>query len=207
MRIVDARGEPIPPQALDQAVAELAAGRVVGIPTDTVYGLAVDPLRAGSTQRLFAAKGRPHRVALPVLVADLDQAEALAGALPASARRLAARWWPGALTVVVARPGGLDADLGGDGATIGLRCPAHPVPVALCRSVGPLATTSANRHGEAPAVDAWAVALALGDSVGLVLDGGRCGGIASTVVDCTGGAVACLREGAIPWPEVLATLS
>lgn len=202
--ILDARGEPPPSEALAAAVAELAAGRVVAIPTDTVYGLAVDPFRPGGIQLLFAAKGRPRRIALPVLVADEEQAESLVGALSRSARALADRWWPGALTLVLARPADLSADLGGDGTTVGLRCPAHPVPVALCRAVGPLATTSANRHGQPPAITAPALALALGDSVSLILDGGPCAGAASTVVDCTGSDIVCLRQGAIPWEAILA---
>jgi len=206
VRIVDARQEPPPHEALQAAVVELTGGRVVGIPTDTVYGLAVDPFRPGSTQCLFSAKDRPHGVALPVLVADLDQAETLTGAMRSGARSLATRWWPGGLTLVVPRPAGLAVDLGGDGTTVGLRCPAHPVPVALCRAVGPLATTSANRHGQPPATTAPGLARALGDSVRLILDGGRCAGSPSTVVDCTGPDITCLREGAIAWEKILATL-
>lgn len=207
MRIVDARGKEPSSEALEAAAAELGGGGVVAIPTDTVYGLAVDPFRAGSIQRLFAAKQRPYGVALAVLVADQEQAEGLAGALPSSARRLAAQWWPGAVTLVVPRRAGLAVDLGGDGTTIGLRHPAHPVPLALCREVGPLATTSANRHGQPPADTAPAVTQALGAALGLILDGGPCPGVGSTVVDCTGTDIACLREGAIPWQEVLDTLA
>ena len=93
-------------------------------------------------------KRRPRQVDLPVLVADVEQALELATAVPDSARRLMDRWWPGALTVVVPRRPDLEADLGDDEATIGLRCPDHEVPLALCRQVGPLATTSANLHGD-----------------------------------------------------------
>ena len=112
--------------SLDAAVAALTAGAVVGVPTDTVYGLAVDPRRPGATDLLFALKRRPATLELPVLVADLAQAQSLAGpdGLPAVARRLVARFWPGSLTVVVTRRAGIDWELGGDNTTIGLRCPA-----------------------------------------------------------------------------------
>jgi tRNA threonylcarbamoyl adenosine modification protein (Sua5/YciO/YrdC/YwlC family) len=178
----------------------------VGLPTDTVYGLAADPFRAGATDRLFKVKRRPRSFELPVLVADVDQAMALtlAAAVPPAAERLMARFWPGALTLVLPRRPDLNADLGSDEATIGVRCPDHAVPRALCRVVGPIATTSANRHGEAPATTAAELASALGPSVEIVLDGGACEGSPSTVVDCTGADPRLLREGRVPWDEVLA---
>ncbi|HEX3426503.1 MAG TPA: L-threonylcarbamoyladenylate synthase [Acidimicrobiales bacterium] len=199
MAIVDARGDPPPVAAIDAAVAILRAGGIVGVPTDTVYGLAADPFRAGATDRLFKAKRRPRTFELPVLVADVAQALDLATTVPAVAKRLMARFWPGALTVVLPRRPDLNADLGSDDATIGLRCPDHPVPIALCRAVGPIATTSANRHGEDPASTAAEVAEQMGSSVELVLDAGTCAGSPSTVVDCTGEEPRLLREGRLPW--------
>jgi L-threonylcarbamoyladenylate synthase len=204
--IVDARGDPPPVLAIDAAAAVLRAGGIVGVPTDTVYGLAADPFRAGATDRLFKVKRRPRTFELPVLVADLDQALTLtvAGAVPPTASRLMAHFWPGALTVVLPRRPDLNADLGSDDATIGLRCPDHPVPRALCRAVGPIATTSANRHGDDPATTASGLAAALGGCVDIVLDGGDCAGSPSTVVDCTGAEPHLLREGRVPWDAVLA---
>ena len=122
-----------------------------------------------------------------MLVSGTDQALALATAVPATAATaLMARFWPGALTVVLPARAGLAADLGDDDATIGVRCPAHPVPLALCAAVGPLATTSANRHGEPTLTTAAEVVAVFGDAVLVVLDGGTCTGSPSTVVDCTG---------------------
>ena len=185
------------------AVRALQAGEVVAVPTDTVYGLAVDPSRAGATGRLFAVKGRPADVALPVLVADIAQAERLWElAVAAVARRLAERFWPGPLTVVVARAAGIDWDLGGDVSTIGLRCPDHELVRELCRLVGPLATTSANRHGEPPLRTAGAVTDCFGAALP-VIDGGECDGEPSTVVDATTDPLRCLRAGAIAWEAVL----
>jgi L-threonylcarbamoyladenylate synthase len=200
--VVPAFGDPPPEEALETAAGVLKTGGVAAMPTDTIYGLAVDPFRPGATSRLFAAKGRPRRVPLPVLVASADQAEALAGPLSPLASVLADRFWPGALTLVLPRRPGLDVDLGDEGSTIGLRAPNHPVPLGLCRRVGPLATTSANLHGGTTPAVAGEVARLFETSVDLVLDGGPCGGRASTVVDCTTGAPRLLREGEIPWEEV-----
>ncbi len=194
---VDARG-------IEAAVRALASGRVVAIPTDTVYGLAVDPLRPGATNRLFALKGRPRDVRLPVLVTGEEQVLQLATGVPDLARRLMTRFWPGALTVVLPRRSGSSADLGADGATVAVRCPAHPVPVELCQITGPLATTSANPHGQEPLTTAEAVRAAFADAVAVVLDGGICAGLPSTVVDCSGPEPQLLRQGRIPWEEVVA---
>ncbi|MGH9060043.1 MAG: L-threonylcarbamoyladenylate synthase [Acidimicrobiales bacterium] len=206
MEIVAALGDPPPDAALDAAIHALAAGQLVGIPTDTVYGLGADPFRTGAADRLFAVKGRPRTVELPVLVADLDQALSLATAVPEAALVLAGRWWPGALTLVLPRRPDLAADLGSDDATIGIRCPDHPVPRALASRAGPLATTSANRHGEPPLTTAGAVAEAFGAGIAVVLDAGPCAGEPSTVVDCTGAEARCLREGRIPWADIEAEL-
>ena len=192
---------------LDAATDALAAGRPVVLPTDTVYGVAVEPTRPGATNRLFAVKERPRTAALPLLVASLDQALELSGDLPPTAVALADAFWPGGLTLVVPRRAGLDLDLGGeDDATVGLRQPDHPVPVALAERVGPLAATSANLHGRPTPSTADEVAEELGEAVELVLDGGPCAGAPSTVVACTRGGVTVLREGRVPTAEVLAAI-
>jgi tRNA threonylcarbamoyl adenosine modification protein (Sua5/YciO/YrdC/YwlC family) len=169
-----------------------------------VYALAVDPFVPGATDRDFKVKRRPRDVDLPILVADDKQALDLATGVPQVAMTLMERFWPGALTIVLPRRRDLAADLGDDEATIGVRCPDHPVPRALCERVGPLATTSANRHGQPTAETAEDVAAAFGEEVPVVLDGGPCRGSPSTVVDCTGIEPRLLREGRIPWAEVLA---
>ena len=159
--IVPAMGEPPPATVVLQAVRALAQGLPIGIPTDTVYGLAVDPFRAGATDRIFAAKRRPRDVSLPLLVSGIEQALSVATAVPAPALELMARYWPGPLTIVIPARPGLAADLGDDEVTVGVRAPDHPVPLALCAAVGPLATTSANRHGEPPLTTAAAVEAAM----------------------------------------------
>jgi L-threonylcarbamoyladenylate synthase len=202
--IVPAVGDPPPPTAVLQAVRALAQGQPVAIPTDTVYGLAVDPFRPGATDRIFAVKRRPRDVSLPVLVSGVEQALSMATAVPDLALELMAAYWPGPLTLVLPARPGLEADLGDDELTVGVRSPDHPVPQALCAASGPLATTSANVHGSPPLVTAEEVAEAFGDSVPVVLDGGICTGSPSTVVDCTGQELKLLREGRIPWAELVA---
>ncbi len=202
--IISAYGDPPPAKATRLAVDALSGGDIVGLPTDTVYGLAADPFHTGASDRLFRLKSRPRAVGLPVLVAGEEQALGLCTAVPKVARRLMERYWPGPLTLVLPRRPDLDADLGEDDETIGIRCPAHPVPLAICGRLGPIATTSANRHGEPPLTTAEEVAKALGCEVVLVLDAGKCDQPPSTVVDCTGEAPKVLREGPVPAHEVAA---
>jgi tRNA threonylcarbamoyl adenosine modification protein (Sua5/YciO/YrdC/YwlC family) len=200
--IVPAVGDPPAATAVLQAVRALGQGLPIAIPTDTVYGLAVDPFRTGATDRIFAAKRRPREVSLPVLVSGVEQALSVSAAVPALALELMARYWPGPLTIVIPARPGLAADLGDDDVTVGVRAPDHPVPLALCAAVGPLATTSANRHGEAPLTTAADVDASFGDALALVLDSGVCAGSPSTVVDCTGEELKLLREGRIPWADL-----
>jgi L-threonylcarbamoyladenylate synthase len=193
------------PSAVDDAVAALRAGEVVALPTDTVYGVAVDLFAEGAIDRLFAAKERPKDVQVPVLVATPEDAAALVeGEVDVVARRWMERFWPGALTLVLPRATtAAHVDLGGDAATIGLRCPDHRLVRELCRRVGPLATTSANRHREPTPPDAAGVAAALGEAVALVLDGGVCEGAPSTVVGIIGDEITLHREGRIPFDDLI----
>ena len=193
-------------EVVELAARALRSGGIVGVPTDTVYGLAVDPFDGAAAGRLFAAKRRPSDVGVAVLVADEDQTRSLAGAVPPTAALLMERFWPGALTLVLSRRPGVTVHLGTHQATVGLRCPDHPVALALCRAAGPLATTSANLHGQPPLATAEAVAEAFGDAVAVVLDGGTCAGSPSTVVDCTAATPVLLREGRIPWADVVRTV-
>jgi L-threonylcarbamoyladenylate synthase len=195
------------PESLALAATALRAGTVVAIPTDTVYGLAADPWQRRAVERLFAIKERPSDVALPVLVGGRDQVSAVAGSFDGAAELLADRYWPGPLTLVVPRRETFTADLGGppaDRQTVGVRWPDHPVVQGLCRELGPMAVTSANRHGDPPATRAAAVAevFASEHELAVILDGGLCDGIPSTVVECRGRAVRCLRQGAIPWSDL-----
>jgi L-threonylcarbamoyladenylate synthase len=182
-----------------EAVEHLRAGRIVAVPTDTVYGIAADMALSDAIVRLFAAKRRPPEKAVAVLLADPAQAEEIAWLRP-PAKSLAARFWPGGITLVLPLlPGvALPAELAGAG-TIGVRIPDHEAPRALARALGPLPTTSANLSGGSDAKNAAEVAAALGDAIELVIDGGPTrGGPASTVVDCTSQRPRILREGAIP---------
>lgn len=192
-----------------QAVVALEHGRLVALPTDTVYGLAVALDAQRGLARLFAAKDRPLDRAIVLLLADHRQADSV-GLLDAAAHVLAAAFWPGALTLVVAQQPGaaLPPELTGGAATIGIRLPAHNTPRALAAALGPLPVSSANRSGQPPATNATEVLAQLGDAtdLDLVLDGGQtAGGVVSTVVDCSGGPPRILRQGAIA-AEVLAAV-
>ena len=179
-----------------EAAEALLAGRVVLIPTDTVYGLAVIPTLPGATQQLFDLKGRGRDIPIAVLAADAAQAFGLA-AQPVEGRalKLGLIHWPGALTLVVDRDPGWPGDIG-DATSIGLRCPAHTEVRELCRAVGPLATTSANHHGSpTPVTSADAVAAFPG--IDVVVDGGTLGGEASTVADCRVVPPRILRQGGV----------
>lgn len=201
MRVLDVAAQPAE-EAIQEAARWLMAGEVLGLPTDTVYGVAAWPRAKGATQRIFELKGRPESVELPILVADVDMALEITDRVPDWALELMRRFWPGGLTVVLHRAKGFEADLGGNAATVGVRCPAHPVPQALCELVGPFAATSANRHRQPPATTASEVAQALPE-LGLLLDGGACQANPSTVVAATGDEPVLLRAGTIAFEDVL----
>jgi L-threonylcarbamoyladenylate synthase len=185
----------------------LASGEVVGIPTDTVYGLAALASAESAADRIFVLKGRPRELALPVLVADLEQAEAFIGRPDTQLSLLARRFWPGALTIVVERATPDEARHLDDATTVGLRCPDDEAVRELCRRVGPLTATSANRHGEAPVTSASRFAEVFGDEVPLVLDGGTRDGRPSNVVSIVARQPQSLRDGPVAWTEILAALS
>jgi L-threonylcarbamoyladenylate synthase len=187
-----------------EAIEVLRAGGVVGLPTDTVYGIAVDPGRAGGLELLFATKQRPPDRQIAVLCTDVAQAAAL-GEMTPTAEALAAAFWPGGLTLVLrVRKGAVPAAFGAEIETLGIRVPAHACPRAIAAALGPLPTTSANLSGQPEATDAEPIVAILGEAVGLVIDGGpSSGGPASTVVDCTGSELRILRSGAIPGDEIV----
>jgi L-threonylcarbamoyladenylate synthase len=193
--------------SLAAAAMALAAGGIVGIPTETVYGIGVLP-RPEALAALVAAKERPIDKGIPLLIDGLDQLGELVLVSPV-ARRLADRFWPGALTLVLplSRPAGVPALLTGGRDSLALRVPDHPVPRALARELGPLAVSSANRSGEPEARTARELVEHLGGSLALVLDDGPVrGGVASSVVAVDGrGTISVLREGAIPRSRIEAT--
>ncbi|MET0727475.1 MAG: L-threonylcarbamoyladenylate synthase [Acidimicrobiales bacterium] len=193
------------PDVVDRVVAALEGGHLVVLPTDTVYGVAARAGDRDGTDRLFALKGRSVHTPIAVLCADADQALRLTD--PPSRARLAlvaARFWPGALTLVLPRRAGLVLHLGEPETTVGVRVPAHDVVRAVAAGVGPLATTSANRHGEPTPPTALEAAARLGGRVGLVVDGGPLDNPGSTVIDTTGSTWIVLRHGGVPSADVLA---
>ena len=194
---------------LDAAVALLRAGRVVGIPTETVYGLAADALNAAAVADIFAFKGRPADHPLIVHLPSLD---ALAGwvtpGLPDDAALLGARFWPGPLTLILPR-GPLASDAVTAGLdTVGVRVPDHPVALELLRRLGTgLAAPSANRFGHVSPTTAAHVLADLGDRVAGVLDGGPSRvGVESTIVDLSRGPAVVLRHGGIALADLAAVL-
>lgn len=195
--------DPLGAEGREAAQKALASGLLVAIPTDTVYVLAVDPFVPGAADRLFELVERPRERDLPVLVASVWQALNLATAVPESSRKVMDRCWPGPLTLVLPRDPEVAADLGDDDVTIGLRMSAHPVPLALCRDIGPLAVATASATGEPDFETAEEVADEFDeDEVPVVLDGGRCAGFAATVVDGTGDDLHLIREGRLPWAAI-----
>ena len=194
--------------ALAEAAAILRAGGVVAMPTDTLYGLAADPFSSDAVARVFAVKGRPAERAMPLVAADVDQVVAQLGPLSELGRRLASTYWPGPLTLLVARPSSIPGDVAGGRPQIGVRVPAHAVTRELCRVSGRLLTaTSANLSGEPPSNDPDDIERTLRTGVDLLLDAGRTpGGPPSTIVDVTGREPRLVRPGAIAWDDVLACM-
>jgi L-threonylcarbamoyladenylate synthase len=181
---------------------------MVALPTDTVYGIAVDLATPGGIERLFHVKRRPPEKGIALLVADLEQA-ATVGVVDDRARVLATAFWPGPLTLVLpARPGANLPDvLTGGAPTVGVRLPDHPTPRTLAAALGPLPTTSANRSGDPDSLEPGAVLAALGEGIDLVLDGGRtAGAVPSTVVDLSVEPPVVLREGALRAGRIFAVL-
>jgi len=189
------------PEAVARAAEVLRAGGIVAFPTETVYGICADALNPEAVRRLYAAKGRDSEKLCAYLLADTKAAERIAPPMPPLAKRIAAHFWPGPVTLVV--PGRKE------GQTIGLRLPALELPRALADIAGhPLLQTSANRAGEPAALNAAAVLESLGGAVDLLLDGGRTPGSgSSTVVRCDRRSVTVVRAGAIPVEDIVRAAS
>ena len=192
---------------LERATRSLGNGGVVVFPTDTLYGLGADVFSLPALQRIFSIKGRPANLALPVLVARLDQVEAVALPMSSQARRLAQRFWPGPLTLVMRRSPELPDLVTGGANTVAVRMPNHLVPLALARRLGrPIPGTSANLSGQPDLLDLSALETQLGGLVDYIIQAGPVpAGTPSTIVDVTGDAPQLLREGAISLQEILET--
>ncbi|MGY8904890.1 MAG: L-threonylcarbamoyladenylate synthase [Burkholderiales bacterium] len=196
-------------QAIAQCAQALRNGELVGIPTETVYGLAADAENDAAVAQIFAAKGRPIDHPLIVHVADAAAAQHFAAAVPAFAAQLMQAFWPGPLTLILPRRPERAALAAGRQHSVGLRCPAHPVAQALLQAcavqtppVLGLAAPSANRFGRLSPTTAAHVQAELGTQL-RVLDGGACAvGIESSIVDCTAGVPVGLRPGAVSWAQI-----
>ncbi|MGD9985168.1 L-threonylcarbamoyladenylate synthase [Pseudonocardia sp.] len=189
----DARAE-----GLAAAARAVRAGSLVVMPTDTVYGIGCDAFSATAVRSLLAAKGRGPDMPVPVLVGSWSTIDGLVIGVPTVARELIEAFWPGGLSLVLPHAPSLAWDLGTTRGTVMLRMPLHPVALELLRDVGPMAVSSANRSGSAPAADAADAEAQLGEHVAVVLDGGSSGeNVASTIVDLTADAPRVLREGAV----------
>ncbi len=195
------------PDSIARAVQALAAGQLVGLPTETVYGLAADAENEAAVRGIFSTKGRPADHPLIVHVAGPEGVARFAAQVPAFAQKLIDAFWPGPLTLILPRQPGVAEAAAGGHPTIGLRCPAHPVAHALllacaAQGVQGLAAPSANRFGRISPTTAAHVAAEFGDAL-LVLDGGPCQvGIESSIVDCTRAAPVLLRPGQITRDEI-----
>jgi L-threonylcarbamoyladenylate synthase len=193
---------------IDQAVQALRAGQVIGLPTETVYGLAADAANPAALRQIFAAKGRPVDHPLIVHIGHIQQLATWAREVPAAAQRLAEAFWPGPLTMILKKQPSVSDLVTGQQDTVGLRMPNHPVALAVLRAFGGgVAAPSANRFGRISPTTAAAVREELGEAVALVLEGGQCDvGVESTIVDVSGEQPVVLRPGMISVAELEAVL-
>jgi L-threonylcarbamoyladenylate synthase len=199
---------PTSAEAMARAAGLLRAGELVAFPTETVYGLGANALDESAVRKIYEAKGRPSTSPLIVHVDSIDMARSLAADWPDAAEKLARAFWPGPLTLVVAKrlhvPDAVTAGL----PSVGLRVPEHPVALALIAAAGvPLAAPSANRFTELSPTTAGHVERGLGDRVAMILDGGPCTvGIESTVVSVAGARPVLLRPGMISAAQIEAVV-
>jgi len=190
------------PDAIAHALEVLQAGGLVAFPTDTVYGVGALAFDAPAVESIYTAKNRPVEKAIPILLGGPEDLVKVTADIPSIAAKLAARFWPGALTLVVPKHPKLP-DVVSSTPTVGVRVPDHPVARALLRAAGPMAVTSANISGEANLKTAEDVNLQLNGRIPLILDGGETpGGIPSTVVNCLGTEPVILREGPITMKDI-----
>ena len=184
---------------LRSALGALAAGEIIGLPTDTVYGIAADPMQHSAVERLFVAKDRPEIKPIPVLAASIEDVRRVA-VIEDDVSTIAGRHWPGGLTLILPRAPAVPDWVGDPGRdTVGVRIPDHPVALEILTAAGPLAVTSANRSSEKPAIDAAGAKESLGNVVAVYLPGVAGGGEASTIVDLSGHEPRILRQGPVEW--------
>ena len=185
-------------EGLAAAVNAVLAGKLVVLPTDTVYGVGADAFSPAAVNLLLAAKGRGRNMPPPVLVGTVRAAEALVDDLGNDGRQLIEEFWPGGLTIVCHAARTLNWDLGDTKGTVAIRMPDQPIALELLRETGPMAVSSANTTGSPAATTASEARDQLGESIEVYLDGGPCASaVASTIVDLTGPQARLLRRGAV----------
>ena len=198
--------DPEAPQrdAIAEAAHWIRNGAVVAVPTDTLYGLAADPFRPDAVARLFAAKGRAAGQAVPLIATDASQVMEHLARLSPVAARLADRFWPGPLTLLVPAPAVLARAVDGGTGRVGVRVPDHRVARAIAAACGgPVTATSANVSGEPATPSPDDVERTLGDRIDLLIDVGTLrGGLPSTIVDATSAEPRLVRAGAVPWEQI-----
>jgi L-threonylcarbamoyladenylate synthase len=195
------------PADLVRAIQHLKDGGVVAIPTDTLYGLAADVFNPTALDRVFAVKGRPKDLALPVLVNSWEKLGKVAKNVPPQAKSLADRFWPGGLTLILEKAPGVPDRLTAGGPTIAIRMPDHPVPIKLINGLGgPITGTSANISGGPDLLTLAELTDQMTEQVDHIVQlGPEPKGTASTVIDITSGEPKLLRQGAIPFDAVVKT--
>ena len=192
---------------LHAAVGAARGGRLIVMPTDTLYGIGCDAFDGDAVAALLAAKGRGRDMPVPVLVGSWHTVDGLVLSVTPQMRALVEAFWPGGLSLVVQQAPSLAWDLGDTDGTVMLRMPLHPVAIDVLREVGPMAVSSANISGGKPTSTVDEARGQLGESVSVYLDGGPAEhAVASTIVDVTGEAPVVLREGAVPISEIAAVL-
>jgi L-threonylcarbamoyladenylate synthase len=189
---------------VEQAITILKRGGIVACPTDTVYGVGAAINIEPAVERVYRIKGRPLGRALPILLADKSQMAEVARVVPPLAWRLADRFFPGALTIVLFKSESVPDIVTGGRKTVAVRVADHPIPIAIVRGLGvPIVGTSANLSGSPSALTAEEVRAQIGDRVDMIIDGGRCpGGIESTIIDVSGEKPRILRQGPISMEEL-----
>ena len=198
------RGVLTPANLLEKAVSTLKKGGLVAFPTDTLYALGAHAFIEEAVSRVYEAKGRPHGMALPLLLGSPDDIDSVAVDVPQAARDLAEGFWPGAVTLVLYKAPSVSSTITGGRDTVAVRVPSHPLALALIDGAGaPVTGTSANRSGGPDPVSAEVVREHLGESVDVVLDEGPCSiAEASTIVDMTAEPPRIVRAGAVARSEL-----
>jgi tRNA threonylcarbamoyl adenosine modification protein (Sua5/YciO/YrdC/YwlC family) len=196
--LFDCRDPDVRVDAIKTAADAVTSGELVVLPTDTVYGLGANAFDPAAVAGVLRAKGRGRNVPVPVLVGSWSTIDGLVTSVDARTRSLVEAFWPGGLTLVVKHAPSLSWDLGDADGTVAVRMPLHPVAIELLETTGPMAVSSANRHGRPPAQTAVEAREQLGEDVSVYLeDGPAPGGVASTIVDVTGPRPRILRLGAV----------